>query len=223
MAPLHNLRKDELVWMGTHKCRHSHTYLEHYSCYLKEHGGPQERIGFLDIEASNLDADFGIMLSYCILDSESKKIYHGVLRRSDFRLRHDQTDKRIVQQCINDMMRFDRIVTFYGRKYDIPFIRTRALALGLEFPAFGSIIHTDVYYIAKYKLKLHSNSLENVSKMILGKTEKTHIESRYWLGGTRGDPKSLKYILDHNKKDVRDLEKVYLKLIDFQKLSRTSA
>ena len=65
-VPLHRLKKQELVWLATHRCRHRHLYIEHYNCYLKEHPD-REKIGFLDIESSNLDGDYGIMLSYWIL------------------------------------------------------------------------------------------------------------------------------------------------------------
>jgi uncharacterized protein YprB with RNaseH-like and TPR domain len=64
--------------------------------------------------------------------------------------------------------------------------------------------------------------LENVCRVILKKTNKTHIENKYWLNALKGDKESLNYILEHNKFDVVDLEKVYHKLIDYASLSKPS-
>ena len=220
--PIHRMKKVELVWMYKHRCKHHHTYLEHYSCYLTEHPNKQ-RIGFLDIEASNLDADYGIMLSYCIKDGASKKIHEGAIRFEDVqKAKAGCEDKKLCQKLIKDILKYDILVTWYGRKFDVPFIRTRSIICGVDFPSFGSLIHIDAYYFARFRLKLSSNRLENVCRQLLGKTLKTHIQAKYWRGGVRGDKKSLKYILDHNRKDVIDLEKVYYKLLDYARRSDTS-
>jgi hypothetical protein len=54
--------KAQLVKFGKTKCHHGHTFLAHPGCIQEK----ELLIGFLDIETSNLDADFGIILSYCI-------------------------------------------------------------------------------------------------------------------------------------------------------------
>lgn len=210
--PIHRLKKQELIWMSNNKCKHSHTYLSHYNCYLQEKPNKQ-RIGHFDIEASNLDADYGIMLSYAIKEHGTDKIYKDVITKKD--INSPGLDKRIVQNCIKDIQKFDRIVGFYSTKFDIPFIRTRALIHNLDFPKFKSILHTDMYYYAKHRLKLSSNRLENVCRNLMGDSNKTRIDSKYWVKALRGDKKSLDYILDHNIKDVIDLERVFNKLINF--------
>ena len=48
------------------------------------------------------------------------------------------------------------------------------------------------------------------------------IDSKYWVKALRGDKTSLDYILDHNIKDVIDLEKVFNKLINFGKFTNKS-
>ena len=35
-VPVRKLTKAQLVWLGENKCRHSHTYLSHYMCFLAE-------------------------------------------------------------------------------------------------------------------------------------------------------------------------------------------
>lgn len=176
------------------------------------------RIGFLDIETSNLAADFGIILSYCIKPSDSDTIVETVITKEQIdTAKPGQEDKYVVAKLINDMLSFDVLVTYYGTKFDIPFIRTRAVNNGLEFPPYGSILHKDLYYLVRSKFKMSSNRLENAGRVLLGKTQKTRINNTYWRGGVRGDEKSLAYILHHNQKDVLDLEKLYNKVIKYNK------
>lgn len=218
-APVHRLKKIEIIWLANNYCKvHKHDYLQHYSCFLKENPN-QERVGFLDIEASNLDADFGIMLSYCIKDANSSKIWEGIVDKKGL---DKYLDKQVVTKCIEDMQKFDRVVTYYGMRFDLPFIRTRSIVHGIDFPNYSSLVHTDVYFMARNKLKLSSNRLENVSRIVLGETNKTRIDAKYWVKALRGDKKSLNYILEHNRYDVIDLEKVYNKLLNFSNKTNTS-
>lgn len=218
-APVHRLTKDEIIWLATHRCRHGHTYLDHYSCYLKEHPNA-EKIGFIDIETSNLDADFGIMLCYCIKVYGKDKIYWAAISKRD--ITSGILDKRVVEKCIRDMQRFDRLIGFYSSRFDIPFIRTRAVFHGLEFPLYGTIKHNDVYFIIKRRFKIHRNRLEDACKTLLGRTEKTRIEPIKWIRALQGDAASIAWIVDHCKRDVRDLERLYIKVADFaQKQNRS--
>lgn len=211
LAPVHRLKKTEIIWLANHKCKHAHTYLEHYNCYLKEKPD-QERLGFLDIEATNLKADFGIILCYCIKEANSKKIWQGVITKKDLRT---GLDKRVVEKCIKDLSRFDKIVTHYGSRFDFPYIRSRAMYWNIPFPAYGTLTQFDTYYPCRSKLCLHSNRLENVEKFITGKSRKTSIDQEHWIRALQGRKKSLDYILDHCQRDVKILEDVYYKLVDF--------
>jgi len=205
LAPVSRLRKDEIIELSKGRCKHGHSYLEHYNCWKLEKKNP-EKIGFLDIEASNLKANFGIMLSYCIKEADGSKIWFDTITKKDA---ETDLDKRIVKHCIEDMKRFDRVIGHYSTKYDIPFIRTRALIHRLEFPEFGELNHTDVYYMAKRLLCLHSNRQNVIAEAIQGEDIKTSIAPIYWIKALQGDQKSIDYILDHNKKDVLQLEGNY--------------
>ena len=211
-APIHRLKKTEIVWLAHHKCNHGHTYLEHYNCYLKENPNA-ERIGFIDIETSHLQGDFGIMFCYCIKVSGEDKIYSSKISKKDYTSGH--FDKRVVEDCIKDMQHFDRLIGYYSTKFDIPFIRTRALVHNIEFPVYSSIIHNDVYYMIRNRFRLHRNRLENACRTLIGSTEKNHIDPEKWIKALQGDAKSIDYIVDHCERDVRDLERLYYKVFDF--------
>jgi uncharacterized protein YprB with RNaseH-like and TPR domain len=213
-TPIHRLKKDEIVKLAKFRCEHGHSGLEHYGCYV----GGNEKIGFLDIETTNLDANFGIMLSYCIKDGDSDKIYEGCITAQDIKKgTAGDEDFRIVQKCVEDIKQFTKLVTFYGVRFDMPFVRTRAVSLGVEFPSYGTIKHQDLYFLIRNKFKLNSNRLENACRVLLGSSDKTKIDYKHWRAAARGDKKALEYVLKHNRYDVLDLEKLYHKVMEYQK------
>lgn len=211
--PLERFGRAKQKYLETHRCKHHHKYTEHYNCYLKEN--PEDiKIGFIDIETSNLRANFGIIFCYCILDNSTGKILSRTVTKDELT---KSLDREVVKQCLKDISKFDILVTYYGTKFDIPFIRTRAIEWKLDFPTFGTIKHKDVYYIVKSKFCLNSNRLETACRAIIGKTEKNHVDANYWIRALQGDQKSLKYILDHCERDVRDLQRVYLSVENYVK------
>lgn len=220
LPPISSLKKSELVWLSKHRCKHKHTYLEHYSCYLKENPN-SGNIGFFDIETSNLSANMGVVLAYCIKDSESNTILGRTITKKELFSR--DMDKALVRECISDLKKFDRIVTYYGTRFDIPFVRTRAMYHNLSFPGYGEMIHTDLYYTVKHKFKLTSNKLVVACKVLLGEENKTPINYEYWIRGLQGNKEALKYILTHCQYDVLDLERLYEKIILFKRPTETSA
>lgn len=219
LVPFPKLSKEKILWLYRNRCKHGHRYLTHYNCYLNEKD-LQEKIGFLDIEASGLKANFGIMLSYCIKPQGKKKILFDIINAKD--MRRGTLDKRIVKKCVEDMSNFHRLVTHYGTRFDVPFLRTRALYWDLDFPEYGEIMHTDIYYYARRLLCLSSNRQGTIAETILHEDIKTRISPKYWIQALQGEKKALDYILDHNKRDVIQLEKNYEKLIKFgRKTNRT--
>jgi len=214
----YNLTKKELQIFLTGRCKHHHYYYEHPACFLKELG-KEPRRGFFDIEVSNLHADFGIVLSYAIKVENKRKIYCGVISPED--LRNGTLDRNVVKQCIEDLSKFDEIVTYNGTRFDIPYIRSRALFWGFEFPKYGYIKHKDAYYMVRNRLRIHRNKLEDACRL-LGIKGKTHLDGVIWTKALTGDEKALKYVLDHNKKDVIILEKLYHVLEPYVKEVRRS-
>jgi len=221
MKNLTNIKKatnQQYQWLYENKCQHRHKYTTHFSCFLKNYN-IKERIGFLDIETSNLKANFGIVLCWCILD-EKGNLYEDWLTKQDI-LSGDE-DKRVVESCIKTMLNFDRIVTHFGTYFDIPFLRTRALMHSLSFPEYGSLWHTDCWKMAKKSLCLHSNRQDCVAEALQGKTIKTRIDHPAWRKATFGDKKAMKEVLDHCEHDVPDLKKNFYSLLPFCNLVRSS-
>lgn len=218
LAPIPSLKKDEIVWLYRNKCRHGHRYLSHYQCYLDEER--KELIGFFDLEATNLTANFGIVICYCLKPEYSNKILYDCITKED--LKSGILDKRVLRHAIKDLWKVNRVVGHYSTKFDLPFLRTRCLSVGVEFPQYGEILHTDVWKIAREKLKLSSNRQDVIAEALYGESVKTRLDSKHWLQALQGNPRALNYILDHCKKDVVELEANYHKLAPFVPKRKTS-
>jgi len=218
-APVHSLKKKEIIWLANHRCKkHRMPFLEHYNCYIHE-GYNQERVGYIDIECTNLNADFGFILCYCIKVSGKDEIVEGCVSEKDV---HIDLDKQLLKKLVKDIESFDRTIGFYSSKFDIPFIKTRCFMQGVPFPPFGSRYHKDLYFVARRNIKASSRRLENLERIMIGKTTKTRIDNRHWIHASQGQRKSLEYVLDHCRKDVIATEKVHRKFEPYMVMTDTS-
>ena len=221
----------------TFRCEHRHypytckcdgDSCSHLSCWTKaryENG----RVGYLDIECDNLDADFGVVLSWTLKERDSDKVYSAVINETDVelskKLNRVVTDRRILRELQPLLSQFDYIVCHYGaidRGLDIRFLRTRYIKLGLKFPVYRQMYGIDTYLMSKYKLKLHSNRLDAIAEFFGCPYGKTKLKGDTWALAKLGSEKALKYIVDHNKNDVLILEWVHKKLEPYSNVSKRS-
>ena len=207
------MKKQELVLFMTGRCKHSHKYAEHPACFVEEQNR-ELRIGYLDIETTNLQANFDLMLTWVIKDRDKDIYKYGLITKKE--LFNYEFDKRICNELIDAVLHYDIVITYYGTKFDVPFIRSRCLFWKLPFINFGLVKHKDVYYMVKRLLRLHRSSLDAATRF-LGITGKNHVDGKVWMKARYGDVESLNYVLDHNLKDVAILEKLHKKLEAFDK------
>ena len=170
--------------------------------------------GYLDIEATQLNGDFGYMLSWCIKTAGKNEIHTSVITKKE--IFDYEFDKRLVIELLDVLKHYDIVYTHYGAdgRFDFPFIRTRAYAHGLEesLPNYQEKYIMDTWPVARMKLKLHNNRLDSIAEAVGVKTKKTPLSAKTWCLASVGEPKSLKYIVTHNIKDVKILEAVHKKL-----------
>lgn len=173
-------------------------------------------IGYLDIETSGLTGDFDIILSYAILirdvETGKTKIKHGIVNRDDFekavRIQKAKTiDKRVTKQLLDDLVGIDCLIGhwFIGKhRHDIPFIRTRALTNELKgIPRYRTVRYGDTQRLGSLLLRLHSNGLDSIAKMLNLHVHKTQLEPEIWQNACIGVKSALDYVLEHNIKDVK--------------------
>lgn len=210
--------KDDLLRMSLTTCKHGHSVLAHPKCFARD-AGQEDVIGFFDIEATELDAETGVLLSYAIKTKDGV-VKANVITKDEI-LSLDQ-DKRLVRECVEDIRRLDRVVGYYSAGYDLPFVRTRALYHGIDFPKWKEIWHTDLWQIVRKKLKLKRNSMQRACDL-LGIESKGHrFDIKVWKRALYGDKAALDAVLIHNIEDVHSTEALWDRLIEYANLTKTS-
>ena len=200
------------------KCVHRHNGLSHPNCYDQFHG-LTERVGFFDLETSNLKANWGIIISYCILGDDGV-LYKRLITQEE--IFSGEFDKKICQQFCKDVRNFDRVIGWYSERFDAPYVRTRCMFHKLDFPVFKEVNHTDAWKVCRRIMKLHSNRLGVVAPF-LGIEAKGHpLNPSVWLRCLSGNQEALDFVMTHNIEDVESLKKVWHRMEDYTKLTRTS-
>ena len=213
-------------------CEHSHDITSHPACFaegrvkaetIAEKGAPwytlpDYRIGYFDIETDGLKADFSTILSWCIKDRGGSVVYDVTTRKD---LLSPNPDLRLIKSLIKEMSKYKIIVGYYSTKFDVPYVRTKALHYNLPFPEFGSTYHFDIYYTVKHKMNLSRNSLDNACDY-LGIEGKTPLAKDIWRAAKYGDPVALDEVVEHNIGDVEILERVHDRLTPFAKWTKKS-
>lgn len=165
-------------------------------------------LGF-DIEASNLSANFGILLTF-----GSKVVGKGkpeVLNILDYMGKDGdliKAEKKLLKDVSKRMLDADVWLGHYSQRYDLPFLNSRLLYHRLPvLPANAP--HLDTWKIARNRLKLSSNRLNTISEFLNTLDEKNKIKPEEWIRAMCGHRPSMNYIVEHNRRDVLVLEEVY--------------
>lgn len=171
------------------------------------------RILIADIESTNLNATFGTILAigYKWLGNPRVKV-PTIL---DYSKNGMLDDRGLVEHFAEVYSEADAAVWHYGSRFDVPMIQSKLLKYGL--PPLAPVPLIDTWRVARYTFKLHSNRLATLQEFLGCEHSKTPITFDDWLKAAHGDKKSLKYVVEHCKRDVQTLEDVYIKLRPFIK------
>lgn len=123
-------------------------------------------------------------------------------------------DRAMLKKFIAVLQQADEVVAHNGARFDVKWIRTRALKHGL--PLFRDIKLVDTLKIAWSKFKFNASTLDYLASF-LGIPGKHHAPFSLWKGVMNGDKESLDRMVAYCRNDVEVLEKVYDKLIPAMK------
>lgn len=174
------------------------------------------QVGFFDLETTALDADFGQLLCGVIGEYDPKRpddplLYNIVL--PDFETPEGRCDDSKLAIVLRDLLStYDLIVSYNGSRFDIPFLNTRLAAAGER--GLTAKRHKDLLYVMRYKFRLQSNSLKNVGNFFFGHTVKTDMDKRTWRAAHAGSRAAYDEVIDHCRKDVVELARVWHRVKD---------
>lgn len=170
-------------------------------------GGSTKLLAF-DIEATGLNADFGIVLCVGFKEPGSRRRTE-VLSIADY----DEPDpikaeKLLLIDVSARLLEADCWIAHFGRWYDTVFINSRLLyhRLPLLPPNFPLI---DTWRTMKSQMKLRNNRLKTLQEFLKLKNEKNAILPEQWIRAMAGCRRSIGYIVEHCRRDIEVLCEAY--------------
>jgi len=169
---------------------------------------PLTRIAFLDTETSGLAGGTG---TYAFL------VGIGYFTDTDFHvkqffMRDPLEEPALLSAMIEWLDKFQAIVTFNGKSFDVPLLKTRCL-LNAAMPPFDNLAHIDLLHLARrlWRDRLESRALGDLEREIIGFIRDQEevpgylIPQLYFDYLRTGDARPLAGVLYHNAIDIVSL------------------
>ncbi|MCF8884984.1 MAG: ribonuclease H-like domain-containing protein [Aigarchaeota archaeon] len=165
------------------------------------------RVCFMDLEATALDGDVGILVGAGFMDEDGKFKWFYVENPSE--------EKEVIKTILDYVSRYHIVVTWNGSRFDIPFLTARALKHKLKVELIYKPTHLDLAEFTRNNVKLSFTTLYHVARF-LGiqkdlSTEGIDVPSLY-LKAVNGDRHAASIIKKHCRDDLEVLRKVYLRI-----------
>ncbi|KXA89653.1 hypothetical protein AKJ57_05045 [candidate division MSBL1 archaeon SCGC-AAA259A05] len=157
---------------------------------------------FLDIETSSLKADRGRVTAIGLLKGKNLTI----------RPAWESEEEKSLIEWMNSELGKDTVVTWYGSKFDIPFLLTRSALLNIDPDPLLKAPKLDLYQKCEKNLNLSSYSLKSVARFLNIKP-KSEFSGKDMVGlhklAKKGNEKAKSALLNHCKDDLTTLKQVY--------------
>jgi uncharacterized protein YprB with RNaseH-like and TPR domain len=170
------------------------------------------QFAFLDTETTGLAGGTG---TYAFL------VGLGFFTASSFKviqlfLREPREEEAFILALFELLQPFKAVVTFNGKSFDIPLLKTRAIMKGFNSP-FPDIYHLDLLHLARrlWRNRLESRALGDLEREILGFMREESdipgylIPQYYFDYLASGDARPLSGIFYHNNVDIVSLAALF--------------
>lgn len=172
-----------------------------------------EKCLFLDTETTGLSGGAGTVAFLVGVGY----IKNGVMTVEQFFMRDYSDEPEMLRALIARMQDFDCVVTFNGRTFDLPLLRTR-FTLN-RFEAMPELFDLDLLHPARraWKLRIESCRLSNIEDKILGIAREndlpgSEVPARYFAFLKSGDMALVEDIIRHNRQDIATLASLLTEL-----------
>jgi DNA polymerase elongation subunit (family B)/predicted RNA-binding Zn-ribbon protein involved in translation (DUF1610 family) len=140
----------------------------------------------------------------------------GDNKKVDFAAEWEEEHYHDFLQCLHNMLdQADIVVTYNGKRFDIPTLYKEFVQHGLHPPA--PFHHIDLYQTVRRQFRFASSKLDFVCQQ-LGLGSKVHNKGmQLWKDVDGGCPKAQRVMERYNKQDVVLLEKLYKHILPWIK------
>lgn len=160
----------------------------------------------MDIETTQMKADRGMIVAIGLLKGEEPEVrFAGT----------PEEERKALEWLRDGLEGCDKLVTWYGSGFDIPFLLARAALHGVDLRKLIEIQMLDLCEWSRGHLLLSSYKLESVARFFGVQRElEFHGGDVSALSklAARGDHEARKLIVDHCKEDLLLLKRVYERL-----------
>lgn len=175
------------------------------------------RAVFLDTETTGLSGGTGtaaFLIGIGFLDGDRFRV-------RQFFMRDYHEEPALLHGLAQDLARFDRVVTFNGKMFDVPLLETRYRLARTRFP-LQRMPHLDLLHPARrlFKLRHESCRLTALETALLGVRRQGDIPGHeipwvYFEYVRRRDARAIQKVLEHNRLDIVSLAALCLYACDW--------
>src|SRR5258706_5472762 len=171
------------------------------------------RIAAVDLETSGLEGDWGSILCASFLPITEEDNYGEVYTLTrKVRAKDPRDDGALASKIRDEIAKYNVIVTWNGKLFDIPFLNARLLKAGKA--DYNPQMHLDMmWYATGSSARLASRRLDSVAQFFKTKSQKYDVDHDTLQRARFGDEAALKEVITHCEMDVRILSEVYWKLL----------
>lgn len=155
-------------------------------------------LAFVDIESANLNADFGTCVVASVLPYKGKPTTFTA---------PPGRDKQLVRDLSDEMAKYQCWVTFYGKRFDVPFINSRLLYHGL--PLLPKQHHIDMWAVVRFRTHLSRRNQAHLLNWLGTPEEKMSVSPNVWAEMAVDTPKKLAILKQRCESDVVGLRAMY--------------
>lgn len=159
-------------------------------------------IVFWDLETTGTTAEYDSLLVGCVKPYGRRVEVYSVTKPGE-----DRSATAALAERLNSAYVW---VTFYGRRFDVPFLESRLLHHGL--PPLQHRLHIDLYMLIRYRLALSRRSQAHLLRWLNAPEQKMSLSPDVWNEVVRDPDKGLKTLVRRCASDVRGLEALYRRL-----------
>lgn len=152
----------------------------------------------LDIEATNLRADFGTTVVVS-LKPYGKPAYSFTARPG--------RDKALLKRVTKELEKYSVWVSFYGKLYDLPFLQSRCMVNGL--PPIEKKPHLDLWQLVRSRTALSRRNQAHLLEWLQVPERKLSLSSNVWAELPAKVKVNLDILQQRCESDVEGLEALY--------------